>query len=85
MSQILWSINTEDAINENGSRLNALNEWFDVMVAQLNQLTQLVRGELTAIQRKTIVALITTDVHNRDTVYKLADTNVENIYDFMWQ
>ena len=39
----------------------------------------MVRGELSSIERKIIVALITTDVHNRDITEKLAVTEVENI------
>jgi hypothetical protein len=38
----------------------------------------MVRGELTSIERKVIVALITTDVHNRDITEKLAVGEVEN-------
>ena len=38
----------------------------------------MVRGELSYIERKIIVALITTDVHNRDITEKLAVTEVEN-------
>lgn len=74
VSQILWCINTEDAINQVGSGAapNALYEWHDTSVVQLSQLTALVRGELSSLARRIIVALITTDVHNRDIVEKLA-------------
>ncbi|CAD8108771.1 unnamed protein product [Paramecium sonneborni] len=85
VSQILWSINTEDAINESSVKANALYEWHDMMEMQLKQLTALVRGDLTVVQRKTIVSLITTDVHNRDIVLKLADNSIESTSDFQWQ
>ncbi|CAK95203.1 unnamed protein product (macronuclear) [Paramecium tetraurelia] len=85
VSQILWSINTEDAINESSVKANALYEWHDMMEIQLKQLTALVRGDLTVVQRKTIVSLITTDVHNRDIVMKLADNSIETTSDFQWQ
>jgi dynein heavy chain len=40
---------------------------------------------LTELQRKILVALITTDVHNRDIVETLMNENVESINDFNWQ
>ena len=44
----------------------------------------MVRGELTSLNRKIIVALITTDVHNRDVVDKLANNEVDSTQDFLW-
>jgi dynein heavy chain len=52
--------------------------------SQLTQLTDLVRGKLTSLQRKIIVALITTDVHARDIIEDLVKSNVSSIYDFSW-
>jgi len=51
---------------------NAIYDWYDTSVAQLQYLTIMVRGDLNKILRKVIVALITTDVHNRDIIEKLA-------------
>jgi dynein heavy chain, axonemal len=45
----------------------------------------MVRGDLSSIERKIIVALITTDVHNRDIIEKLANNEVETVQDFLWQ
>ena len=53
--------------------------------SQLAQLTELVRGKLTSLQRKIIVALVTTDVHARDIVEGLMKDNVSSVYDFGWQ
>ena len=64
---------------------DALNEWKEVNVKQLKELTFLVRGQLTSLQRKIIVALVTTDVHARDIVENLAKEQVQNIQDFGWQ
>ena len=41
------------------------------IIAQLKDLTQMVRGEIPAILRRVIVALITIEVHNRDIVTDL--------------
>ena len=43
------------------------------------------RGDLTKIQRKVIVALCTVDVHARDIVKEIMDSNCENTDDFKWQ
>ena len=45
----------------------------------------MVRGQLTSIQRKVIVSLITTDVHAKDITDILMAQNVTNLFDFNWQ
>lgn len=62
----------------------ALQEWYDMNESQLTQLTELVRGKLTSLQRKIIVALVTTDVHARDIIEDMQKDNVTSIYDFAW-
>jgi dynein heavy chain len=44
----------------------------------------LVRGDLTDLQRKVIVALVTTDVHARDIVDEMMQEKVQNTLDFRW-
>jgi len=53
-------------------------------VTQLDQLTEMVRGQLSSLQRKIIVALVTTDVHARDIIEELKHDNVSSINDFRW-
>lgn len=62
----------------------ALQEWWDAQVLQIEELTILVRGQLTDLQRHIVVALITTDVHARDIVEDLKSANVSNNFDFEW-
>jgi dynein heavy chain, axonemal len=50
----------------------------------LDQLTKLVRGTLSPIKHKVIVALITQDVHSRDIVEQLLNEGVSNVNDFLW-
>lgn len=45
----------------------------------------MVRTDLSKLLRKIVVALITTDVHNRDIIEKLYELGVESIKDFQWQ
>jgi dynein heavy chain len=74
-----WTAFSEDAITN-----NSLPAWFDKNVDQLNDLTDMVRGKLTSQARETLGALITIDVHNRDTVTLLIDMGVKALSDFDW-
>jgi dynein heavy chain len=85
VSQIVWCYTTEEAINRNEQDGDALTECLDMNKNQLKDLTALVRGKLSSVQRKIIVALVTTDVHARDIVQKLCDTNVCSTSEFEWQ
>lgn len=44
----------------------------------------LVRTDLSALDRLTLSALVTIDVHNKDVVQSLVDENCSNIQDFSW-
>jgi len=48
-----------------------MQDWMELNVTQIDQLTTLVRGNLNSLQRKIIVALITTDVHARDIIEEM--------------
>lgn len=50
--------------------------WYELLVKQLAQVTELIRTELKPLYHKIIVALITADVHNRDIVKNLVDNEV---------
>jgi len=63
---------------------DSLDDWFKQNIVQLNQLTEIVRGDLGDIERRTIEALITADVHNRDTLETLKSYEIESVNDFMW-
>ncbi|KAF8058456.1 DNAH6 [Scenedesmus sp. PABB004] len=54
-------------------------------VVQLEELTELVRGPLTDLERKSVVGLITSDVHARDVVAALMAARVAAASEFDWQ
>ena len=85
VAQIMWCTLTEASIGEMAGNANAMMEWYEENVAQIQQLTELVRGKLDSVSRKIIVALVTTDVHARDIVESLVLANVAHINDFNWQ
>ena len=64
---------------------SALQDYFDMNVQALAQLTDLIRGKLDPVKRMIIVALITADVHGRDIVEQLAEEGVYSTDEFLWQ
>jgi FtsZ-interacting cell division protein ZipA len=57
---------------------------FFCWIASLNELTELINGELTDNQRRTMASLAVQDVHYRDIIEEMAHAGVENINDFKW-
>ncbi len=66
---ITWTEGTEIALSDaaDGNPC-AMEDHFNIMREQLARLAELVRSNLTVIQRRTLVALVTQDVHARDIV-----------------
>lgn len=83
--QIIWADSTEMALHDLlDDNPFAMEDHYAVMKAQLLELTELIRGDLSAIQRMSLVALITQDVHCRDIVEQLHGRSVQNQFDFLW-
>jgi dynein heavy chain len=53
-------------------------------LGELDELRELVRGELTDNARETLKALIVIEVHARDVVINLIDEKVMDVNDFEW-
>lgn len=83
-SQIMWCRGCEAAIEADDSKA-ALSMWYDMQLRQLQDLTAMVRGDLSKIDRIKVTTLLTTDVHNRDVTATLRDQNVAYLNDFTWQ
>jgi len=73
VDSVKWTETTEDCLSQETPEdcIGAMYDWFDIFVAQLSELTDMINGELTPIERKRIVALITQDVHYRDIIEQL--------------
>lgn len=71
-----------DAINQGGSA--GLATYADKCTMQLNKIVNLVRGQLTSLERATCGALVVIDVHARDVTAEMAAKKVEDIRDFNW-
>ncbi|KAK9803422.1 hypothetical protein WJX72_010826 [[Myrmecia] bisecta] len=79
VSAIFWSKNVEEGI-----RKGNVDAVLERCTTDLLDLTDLVRGKLSAQDRLTLGALITIDVHARDVVQQLVDAKVARVTDFEW-
>lgn len=79
VSGIYWARGVEDGIAA-GDMPGVLTQ----NTADLMGLTELVRGELTPMERMTLGALITVDVHARDVVAELVECGLKDAGDFEW-
>jgi dynein heavy chain len=62
-----------------------MREWQQQYLSDLSQLIIRIQGYLTPLQRKVIIALITTDVHARDIIAELALKQIDDVHNFVWQ
>jgi dynein heavy chain, axonemal len=82
VSCVYWTSEVTIALREGGAKaLQSCNNQLDM---QLRDMVALVRGKLTKLERKTLGALTTVDVHNRDVVAKMVDLGTCDVSDFEW-
>jgi dynein heavy chain len=82
VSCVYWTQEVSQALMVGGGKaLTEVNKKLDM---QLRDMVDLVRGKLNKLERKTLGALTTIDVHNRDVVANMCDLNTTEIGDFAW-
>ena len=84
-SSIMWTqecVKSLVAISQ-GSK-GALKQQKKKQVSYLNKLTEMVRSQLTKLERNKVVALITMEIHNRDVMERMVKANCSNTSDFEW-
>jgi len=81
VSQTFFTSEVTEAIT-NG--YDSMKNYFNKQLDQLQSLVALVRGELPYITRSIIGDLIVIDVHARDIMKKLIESEVSSINDFEW-
>ena len=82
IDQIFWTRETEAAISAHG--LRGTKEYEAQCTAQLHDVVQLVRSKLTSLQRSTLGAMVTLDVHGRDVLTTMVEAGVDQLNDFNW-
>ncbi|KAG6586851.1 Dynein heavy chain [Phytophthora cinnamomi] len=84
VAQMTWARSTEEALNSSNP-VEEMHMWYKRNLYELNELIVKIRGDLTSLERKVIVALVTTDVHARDIVESLWTEKVDSVGNFIWQ
>uniref|UniRef100_A0A7S2P1M5 Uncharacterized protein n=1 Tax=Leptocylindrus danicus TaxID=163516 RepID=A0A7S2P1M5_9STRA len=82
ISQIYWTEKQEHALNTSG--YEGIRKELDIQNRQLRDIVQLVRGKISKLDRKTLGALTTIDVHARDTCAQLVAGKIQSSDDFGW-
>ncbi|KAK1931064.1 Dynein heavy chain 6 [Phytophthora citrophthora] len=86
VSYIIWAKECELCFHsQTQDPVRELSNWHQTICAQLSNLTHLVRTNLSSVQRRVVVSLVTTDVHFRDIVESLVLKRVTDESDFLWQ
>ena len=68
---MMWARGSEKALKE-----GSMETWYQTQLDDLQGLITKIRSDLTSLQRKCVVALVTTDVHARDIVEDLKNKGV---------
>ncbi|KAM4676017.1 dynein axonemal heavy chain 3-like [Discoglossus pictus] len=79
-SMVQWTMETSKAIMQKGGLQSYLKQCSE----QIEEIVDLVRGRITKMERITLGALITIDVHARDVVSNLNVHGTSNTSDFSW-
>ncbi|KAL3669840.1 hypothetical protein V7S43_005217 [Phytophthora oleae] len=86
VSYIIWAKECELCFRSQAQDpVRELSNWHQTICTQLSNLTHLVRTNLSSVQRRVVVSLVTTDVHFRDIVESLVAKRVMDENDFLWQ
>ncbi|XP_029949300.1 dynein heavy chain 6, axonemal [Salarias fasciatus] len=85
ISQMMWCRDMEACLEGDHDHSAALQQFEQINFDRLNALAALVRGQLPALHRNIITALITIDVHARDIVSDLVRQKVDSRSSFEWQ
>ena len=81
---VVWTAECEKALADKDNAKAAVRMLKKKWVSYLNKLVTLTRSELDKVNRKKVVALITIEVHARDSIEKLSKSGCEAVTDFEW-
>jgi dynein heavy chain len=82
---IVWTLDCAKGLNEiSKGNKGGLRKLKKKQVSYLNKLTDMVRGQLTKVERSKLVALITMEIHSRDVIERMIKANCTSVQDFDW-
>ena len=82
VSQIYWTKEVIETLKKDGNK--GLSGYREKCNKQLENVVELVRGNLSSMARTTLAALVVIDVHAREVVLQLEEAGVEDENDFEW-
>eukprot|EP00163_Fabomonas_tropica_P016273 TRINITY_DN2925_c0_g1_i1.p1 TRINITY_DN2925_c0_g1~~TRINITY_DN2925_c0_g1_i1.p1 ORF type:complete len:4072 (-),score=1488.94 TRINITY_DN2925_c0_g1_i1:296-12511(-) len=84
-SQVHWTTEVNSALQAAGrGNKDAMKTYFEKQKTQLNQLIEIVTGDLSKPVRQKVMTLITLDTHARDIVDKLIQEEADSVDAFAW-
>lgn len=83
VNQIRWCHEVEKVLLQGVTGMG-LKGYYDVLCSELMRTVELVRGDIPSSLRTAIGALVVMDVHNRDTIHDMVQTDVQRKTDFDW-
>ena len=81
---VVWTAECEKALADKDKAKAAVRMLKKKWVSYLSKLVTLTRSKLDKVNRKKVVALITIEVHARDSVEKLSKSGCDAVTDFEW-
>ncbi|KAM3134228.1 hypothetical protein pb186bvf_013648 [Paramecium bursaria] len=96
VNMIRWTRGSEEAIDGvskesgiNESQVSAggessLQRFLNVLITDLRDIVELVRQDLSTLERLTLGALVVLDVHGRDVIRQLVRQGCKDIHNFAW-
>ncbi|CAM9519636.1 unnamed protein product, partial [Chrysoparadoxa australica] len=82
---VSWTADCSKALHSIAAgNKGALKQLKKKQVGYLNKLSDMVRGQLTKIERNKVVALITMEIHNRDVIERMIKAGCGSTQDFEW-
>jgi dynein heavy chain len=85
VAQMTWAAQTEESIVKEQTTPGAMNNWLEEYKEYLVQLVTLINSPLKSLERKVIIALVTTDVHAKDIIDILNKDKIHDVAAFTWQ
>ena len=67
-----------------GGNKGAMKQLKKKQLGYIARLTDMIRGNLTSIERNKIVSLITMEIHNRDVMIRMIQSSCSSVTDFEW-
>jgi dynein heavy chain len=85
VAQMTWASQTELTIQKETTTPGAMKTWLGEYEEYLVQLVALINSPLKSLERKIIIALVTTDVHAKDIIENLYKDKIHDVAAFTWQ